>query len=570
MTATIHEKLTQAWSRERRFFHLRGVARMVPWLIGMFLFDLLLDWSFDLPGSARLLLLFANLALLGWLLYRHWLSYLRRFNPTRVSLQVERLHPRLNNLLVSYVQLSAESDPAHGSRQMILAMRSQAEKAAGPLDFNGIVNFRSLRKLLALSGSMLVLFLASSVFAGEYYAALLGRMLVPFGSFTYPTRTRIVDLYGPVAVKQGDEAILQARAVGEIPEQGMFYTQVENASWEKFPLTKGEENIFRHRIPKAGQSFQYYFRIGDARTAPSEVKVVPPPRVVQTTLTLRYPSYTGRDAKVSNRLQLESAVPEGTIIEWTLRCDQPLKAGAMHFGGLSPRDFDFEIDPTDPHVARKIIPDAGLLLDEKDRNAATTLYYHFEWTEKEHGFTFKDATRYALEVTPDKAPLVILLKPRPSGSEQDKILATTRKNVHLIFDASDDYGLDKASLIYWVNKEAQSRAPVSLGTFFQKEKDESLKRLKEGTFEHFWKISKSFPGVKEGDVLECVIEASDNRIGRPNVSQSQKFKIHIVSGKEYTEYVERQIAAGLERTSVAAQEELIGSKKVKSLIPEKK
>ena len=137
----IHSRLAQAWNRERRFHHLRGLGQVLPWLVGLFLVDLLLDWGLEIPAPwARIVLLLGNLAAIGWLGYRYWLRHLHRFDATRVSLQVEKLHPRLENLLVSYVQLDCQNDPAHGSPQMIEAMRRQAESAIAPLDFRGIVN----------------------------------------------------------------------------------------------------------------------------------------------------------------------------------------------------------------------------------------------------------------------------------------------------------------------------------------------------------------------------------------------------------------------------------------------
>src|SRR5581483_11112406 len=128
--------------------------------------------------------------------HRHWVRYLQRFDPTRVALQVERLHPGLNNLLVSYVQLNGHTKSLHGSPRLIEAMRGQAIHAAGPLSFAGIVNFKDLRKLLSASAVVLCLFLGSSVFAGEFYGVLLARLLNPFTDLGYPTKTKIHEVSG--------------------------------------------------------------------------------------------------------------------------------------------------------------------------------------------------------------------------------------------------------------------------------------------------------------------------------------------------------------------------------------
>ncbi len=564
-TSTIENKLKDAWSRERWFHHLRGLSFLVPWLVGLFLADLLVDWLFDLAGPLRFVLLLANLAVIGWVCWRQWLAHLRRYDATRVSLQVERLHPDLNNLLVSYVQLDGGAKAAHGSPQMIQVVRAQALNAATVLDFSGIVNFLRLRTLLIVASSVLFLFLASSVVAGEYYAILMGRMLNPFSALAYPTRTRIEEVIAPVAVKHGDKVELSARVRGEIPDQGALHVKFANASWEEIQLARDVTPTFTQRFPKVAQSFTFYFRIGDARSQRKEVKVVPSPRLTSVNVKLKYPSYIGQapDAPIEfTRLQLPP-IPEATErIAWDLRCDQPLKEGRLHFAGEPARSYPLVIDSADRHVARVAIDDLSTLVpDAWARTSAASLSYWFEWTEAEHGFTFTDPTRHALEVMPDKAPVITLLKPRLASAEE-KIVATTRKNMHVIFEVSDDYGLAQAWIVYRVNNETQVRRRPA-GAF----KDAP----KSGIFETEWLIRASFADLKEDDILTCLIEVSDNRVGKagPNVTQSRPFRLLMVSEKVYQQYVEKQVAQGLERTTVAAQEELISSKKVKSLIPEK-
>lgn len=561
-STAIESKLKRAWGRERWFHHLRGMGFLVPCLVGLFLFDLLVDWLFNLPGALRLVLMLANLAVIGWVCYRQWLTHLRRYDATRVSLQVERLHPDLNNLLVSYVQFDGDAPSAHGSPQMIQVVRAQAMKVSTALDFSGIVNFLTLRKLLIISGSVLCLFLASSVVAGEYYVILMGRMLNPFTSLTYPTRTRIEEITGPVAIKQGDKVELAARVSWEVPDQGSLHVKFGNASWEEVLIERGDKATFTQRFPKVAQSFTYYFQIGDARSERRQVKAVPSPRITSASVKLKFPSYAGRTPEEHARLHLPPIL-EGSEVAWELRLDQPLKEGRIHFTGNPLRSYKLSIDEADRRVARVAIDDMSPLLPESwARTSAANLGYYFEWTEAEHGFTFTDPTRYTLEVLPDKAPVVTLLKPR-TGSAEDKIVSTTRKNLHVIFEVSDDYGLGKAWITYRVNNEPQvRRRPI--GTFPPGAKND--------LFQVQSLVKNSLPELKEGDIVTCSIEASDNRAGKagPNLTQSPSFRLQIVNDKEYQQYVEKQVAQGLERTTAAAQEELISSKKVKSLIPEKK
>jgi hypothetical protein len=445
-------------------------------------------------------------------------------------------------------------------------MRRQAAQTADPLDFRGIVSFQQLRTLLAVAGSVLVLFLASTAFAGHYYAILLGRLLNPFSSLTYPTRTTIDEISAPVAVKLGDDVTIEAVAGGEVPDDGRLFIQVGDAPWDELLLPRGsagDRPVFRHRLTKAERSLAFYFRIGDARSQPQQVKVVPPPRILEAKVHLDYPEYTGRKAETVTGFQLPRAL-EGTAVSWDLHCDQELRAGQLLFLGKTQRSLDLAIDPHDRRRARLALADvADLLAAEQATHDPVTLAYYFEWTENEHGFTFIDPTRHALEVVPDKPPVVTLLKPRAGASENDRILATTRKDLHLIFEATDDYGLGKAWITYRINKQPDTRR-LAIGAF--------PAGSRAGSFQNqHWIIKESLPDIKEGDILTCAVEVSDNRAGKagPNRSRSSSFQMQVVSDAEYQQYIERQVAQGLERTTAAAREELISSKKVKSLIPER-
>jgi len=108
----VEAKLRKAWRKERRYYHGDGLAHFLVWLLALVFVDLTVDWLFLLPGTGRLILLGINLAALGWVLWHYWLRHLRPYDPVRVALQVERMHPELESLLVSYVQLSGDSAEA--------------------------------------------------------------------------------------------------------------------------------------------------------------------------------------------------------------------------------------------------------------------------------------------------------------------------------------------------------------------------------------------------------------------------------------------------------------------------
>jgi hypothetical protein len=379
-------------------------------------------------------------------------------------------------------------------------------------------------------------------------------MLNPFTELSYPTRTKIDGVTGDIAIKEGDRLHLEAHAFEEVPDQGYLYIKHPGTGWEQIDLERGGDSVFAFGQRQASQSFSYYFKIGDAHSKRFDVTVVPPPKVLSARVSLRYPRYTGRDAEEYTSLQLPP-VPDGTELSWELKLDQPLQSGQMLQGDNSP--VNLEIDGDDPSIARLTVKDGPLVTLPAGARRTEASSYQFRWTEARHGFTFTDPGHHVVEVIPDRPPTITVLRPRlPSG--QDQIVATKRKVLDMVYEASDDYGLSQAWIMVKVNDKPEVyRHP--LGQF--------PAGTKSDTFQSSWKVLKSLPELKEGDVLTCEIAASDNHEGQPNIGRSPPFRMRIVSESEYAIYIEKEKAGGLERTKTALLEETRSGQTIKNLLP---
>src|SRR5207248_2509332 len=84
----IDQKLSSAWGRERRYYHLRGLAWLLPVLIVLFVLEFLLDWWVEVPRLARLIMLLSTIGVCALYGFQVWWRYLRRYDAARVALQV--------------------------------------------------------------------------------------------------------------------------------------------------------------------------------------------------------------------------------------------------------------------------------------------------------------------------------------------------------------------------------------------------------------------------------------------------------------------------------------------------
>jgi len=531
----IETKLRAAWRKERRFWDTRGILSLLAWAAALLLVELFLDWQILLPRAGRMALLCANAAVLLAVAYVLWIRRLRRFDPLRVALRVESRHPELASLLVSYVQLD-ESRPDILSPSLVRAVRRDALVQTRPLDFREIVEFRALAHLFLLSAVAVLLAGAVSIGWPKHVSTFFRRLAYPSLEAAYPTRTRIESVTGDRAVRLGDPVSIEAAASGLVPDEGELAIRPEAGDWERVTMTRGEGDLFAYRFDAVVRSFSYRVRIGDATTRIYEIRVVPPPHIVEARVSLRFPAYTGLAAREVEMLNLE--VPEGTEVEWRVRCDRAL-AGATIVLEDGPAAIRVSMEMgADGRSARYVLG-----------RAARTFGYRFSWIEASHGYVYDEEVRYAIRVLPDAPPEVEIL--RPGGDEK----ATVRVKLPIAFRARDDHGLAEARIAFARDDGNEERRTIGPLAGSQVES------------EYVFDIAGMIPGLREGDVISYAIEVADNRSGEsgPGIGRSRTQRLAIASDDEVLRAILERKAKLVDELKALHKEETDASDEVEAL-----
>ena len=525
--AFIERKLRGAWIKERRFHHTRGLCYAAVWVVALILVDLLVDWlflaSYRVPGWGRLALLGINAAVLIWVLYHYWWRYLRGYDPVRLSLQVERKHPELKSLLVSYVQMTdmlvAET---HASRGLVRAVRREAAATTRPMDFREIVSFNTLAKLLVFSAAVLGLFGAIGAYKTEFFRTLIRRMLNPVLHLEYPTRTVIERVTGNATVRQGGDWTLTAVCSGDIPRDGTLRMKADGGTWEKLTLLPADAprpaGEFAYRFPEVTRSFEYYVQLGDDQSDRYRVTVIPAPKVVAKQIILKFPDHTHQPVRDHDSYFIE--VPEGTRITWRLTLDRAVDSAGMVINGAD------TLDMTVKQGGRTV---------ERTLTAWKTFEYQFRWKPAGHPFVYTSAMPFVVNTIGDDQPAVEITQPL-----QDE-KATVRKTLSVTFRAVDDHGLARAHLVYTLDPGGEKDArrweigPLSGDSVthsFSKKLVELIPDLAEDTVVTYWiEVADNDPGRPADKALTTTAPAQ--LTGGPNVGRSQKRRLYIVSIVEY-------------------------------------
>lgn len=501
---SIEDRLHRLWTDHRRQLTLNGGAWVVGALGTVTVADLLLDWLLDLPGAARLLLLAVNLAVLGCVAWYKLKRPLRSYDKVDQALGVERAAPELGGLLISSVQLDQRRAEEGGvSSELIGVVKRRAQQEAQSLDWSRAAPRVPIGASMAFAVAAIVIVGAIATWDPRLLYVLAVRLANPASTLAYPTDTIIEVAEGDKIVRTGRPVTLAANASGEVPETGMLYLRFEGLDWESVPLT-GDEGAFEHVLPRATDDLDYYFRLGDARSARYQVTVVRPPRIVDGRVRLRYPEYTGLGEQEVQTFNVKA--PEGTRLQWRLKLDKPVTDAEMRLEGSDTQTMTVSRDGLEVAL---------------DYTAAASQPYVIAMHWNLDGVAYIDeGPRHYIQIVPDTDPRVGLLSP----TEDTK--ATLRKTVPIAYWARDDYGLIESAIVYSVNDGGELRHELP-----------SIAGKHDTEEESNWPITQLLPALKLGDIVTFAVEVTDGRPGSPGVTRSVSRRVQFVSDADYAAYI---------------------------------
>lgn len=559
----IEQRLRQAYREERRWYNIRGASRLTLWLIALLAVAFLIDWGLfaktQMSGFTGLTLLLVNVGILIWVYHREWGQYLKSYDPLTTALEVEKRHPELSSLLVSYMQLKDEPDAHEGnvSQDLIKAMRDQAIEFSRPIDFKDIVDLGQLRKIGAVAVVLFLIFSIAGIFNREHTGVLFQRLLGKDAE--YPTNTVITGTSENLTIRVGGEPVITATVAedGDIPENGRLFVKDKNSSeaaWKEVPMKRSEDptNKFSFKLKPVDRDTLFYVKIGDDRSEQYTINVITSPRIENVDIALQYPKYMNRDAGTYDDLNLE--VPENTTVKWTVRCNTPVSSWEVlvpsdwgeQTAENKPDDSDPETDQDAPKF-RSILAD----LDEAGTTAtfeipvAKALKYSFRWTEKANGFQYEDV-QYGVKVTTDGLPDVDLIEPREVG------YATVGKVVKMEAKGTDDIGLDKAWLVYSLNGADETKVEI-----FNFEGDTNK------TFNYSWILADNLKELKPDDRVSFQIEVADRHPDREiHLRRTAPRQLTIVTPEAYLEWYRTEYGSQIEELKRSRNQELAAQKAV--------
>ena len=555
--STIDDKLKEAWSKEQSFINTRGIFRSLIWIISLiitsFIIDILIWKGIGDGNSHGLWLSIINLIVIGIILKKEWLDHRKKYDPVRTALQVESKNPGLSSILITYTELSLDSSKTNTSPEIIEAIKEKANEKTESVDFQEIVSWGQIKKILIVCGSIILLFAGMSIKWNQQVGILFQRLA---GVDTnYPTETniekiliddQIINIGESFKVKSGGSLNIKVITSGVTVSSAQLYIRDKGVAeeWNSNPYQmdamSNDKLNYERKWEDITEDQEFYVKANDDKSQPFEIQVIKQPSYTYQVERV-FPSYINQKPETLEELNMDA--PQGTELKWTITSSSKVKAMEVRIG-------------EEEKLNAEISDDGKTITFSKKADKAFN--YSFLWTEGQSGKDFQYVdVQNSIKVIEDTLPEIQLISPSSDG------LATTKKNLNLNFKGTDDYGLGKAHLIYSVKRdEAKSDGESEI----VRKEIHNFEGNSSGSHTFSWKVADDIDELKAGDQISYQVEVQDLFPGeKKHIRQSATRKISIVTPERYLQWYRSELASQQDEIKRARDSEETASTEVKQL-----
>lgn len=555
--STIDDKLKEAWSKEQSFINTRGIFRSLIWIISLiitsFIIDILIWKGIGDGNSHGLWLSIINLIVIGIILKKEWLDHRKKYDPVRTALQVESKNPGLSSILITYTELSLDSSKTNTSPEIIEAIKEKANEKTESIDFQEIVSWGQIKKILIVCGSIILLFAGMSIKWNQQVGILFQRLA---GVDTnYPTETniekiliddQIINIGESFKVKSGGSLNIKVITSGVTVSSAQLYIRDKGVAeeWNSNPYQmdamSNDKLNYERKWEDITEDQEFYVKANDDKSQPFEIQVIKQPSYTYQVERV-FPSYINQKPETLEELNMDA--PQGTELKWTITSSSKVKAMEVRIG-------------EEEKLNAEISDDGKTITFSKKADKAFN--YSFLWTEGQSGKDFQYVdVQNSIKVIEDTLPEIQLISPSSDG------LATTKKNLNLNFKGTDDYGLGKAHLIYSVKRdEAKSDGESEI----VRKEIHNFEGNSSGSHTFSWKVADDIDELKAGDQISYQVEVQDLFPGeKKHIRQSATRKISIVTPERYLQWYRSELASQQDEIKRARDSEETASTEVKQL-----
>lgn len=431
---------------------------------------------------------------------------LSKISLLKLARWLEERHPEVQERISTALELS--DHPEGISPELLSQLSSEAAEDIGRVDPHVEVAGSRVRQSMWSVAACLVAIMILVVVWPREMGRLLTRAVSPFTELGNAGAFRFQINPGDLEVLEGDEVQIDLSYTGDLEKPlQLVIEKNENLVAETLePISSdGDNSTYSYYLHSAESGFKYSARVGGSESDRFEVKVYPLPRLLEPTVTLRYPPYTEWPSReISLGTVIQSLA--GTEVTVKGRLDTPIDRGEVLLDSESIGEM--QLDPT----ARGTIVTWSQVLKPGLDGAALMKVKHRLGREL-------DAAQFQLFAEEDPAPEVEILTPI-----QREFRVKPTEQVILVYSAIEQIGIDKVE----IELEVNGKRVESLGGLLPERIDGANGKLWEG--EVMVLLSSIVAKHREAKQLKMRLAVSDNRpaeLSGPGIGYSEwlEFKL---------------------------------------------
>lgn len=536
--AAVTDKISQLRSRVAFWVVLDGLFRVLWLIIGVAVFDFVIDMLFHLDLTQRIILLVLFAGVLVFVLFR-WLYRPLGQLPTDEALchEVERSHPELGEALITsyqFAKMPAEKRD-HVSAAFVNASVKQGIDSAGKIDFGDALDSSTMMRNAIFVGAAVVVLVAGAVAVAstEYGSAWFQRNVLLSGDTSYPQATHFQLLPEgdePIAIPRGENwtqiVLIDPKSKTTPDEVFLDFQPARGRPSTPMKRAVGDKTRFSAEFKNVIEPFSFRARAGSSVSPWRKVVLVEQPSVVDLHVSAEPPAYTGEKLFELPQGAGPYALLRGTRILITGKANKDLVGGKIEvtssYGKGRSAEYDLTLNENREFSA-SLAADQWLLAEENG-DLPRNVRLRIVLTDTDD-LTSKRPTSFGIRVKVDRAPKVKVEKIGVTG------IVTPKAVVPLVGKAEDDYAITAMGIEFEMESGASEGAATKKEKPIEGLSDESILPAEAADFLEMVEIADL--ELKAGDRLKMVVVVRDNdNVSGPNIGKSIDLPLRIVTEDE--------------------------------------
>jgi len=417
----------------------RAFEGLIDWLASLagFIFILWLVTGIFWPGPIfRVILLSAGIISLATVAVLLVIKPLAKKRPlTVIALRLEKYYGKLQSRLVAALQLydKLTSNRENYSIELIEKTIEDAGGEIKDLDFN-VVILKSKKPYYRLVLASVAIIFALTL-SGQTFKQAGLLFLHPLADIKRPTNLTLAISPTSYRAVKNDDVTLRVVASGERVKRIDLNFRLDDGEWVTVPTERTEDendsnrDVFKYTFRKVKRDIEFYAEAKAVKSDIGNITIIDPPRLVDVSISLDFPSYTGLESQVMPTNDGSVTAIKGTKINFEGHLNKPSEKAFFVFDDSTREQIDINGDQI-----------LGMFVLNRHGS------YHIEITDSA-GLKNPSPIEYDLVSLEDYPPQVQITFPAVDIDLDDRMLIPLAAAVY------DDFGFSKLDLVYWTYSE---------------------------------------------------------------------------------------------------------------------